>query len=77
MADNEKGSVGAGFSLLWRRQGVLWWLFVVNFLCGAMGTVTAVRTLRHALGHSLAGQPLTKGFDLECSSNCSDCRMLA
>ena len=30
MADNEKASVGAGFSLLWRRQGVLWWLFVVN-----------------------------------------------
>ncbi len=64
MADNEKASVGAGFSLLWRRQGVLWWLFVVNFLCGAMGTVAAVKTLRHALGHSLAGQPLTKGFDL-------------
>lgn len=64
MADNEKAPIGAGFSLLWRRQGVLWWLFVVNFLCGAMGAAPAVRTLRRALGHSLAGHPLSKGFDL-------------
>ena len=64
MADNEKAPIGAGFSLLWRRQGVLWWVFVVNFLCGAMGAAPAVRTLRRALGHSLAGHRLSKGFDL-------------
>ena len=64
MAHEEKGLVGAGFSLLWRRQGVLWWLFVVNFLCGALGTVPAMLVLRRALGHNLAGQSLAKGFDL-------------
>ncbi len=64
MADNEKGVVAAGFGLLWRRQGILWWVFVVNFVCGALGTVPALLTLRRALGHSLAGQPLSKGFDV-------------
>jgi hypothetical protein len=64
MADNEKGVVAAGFSLLWRRQGILWWVFVVNFVCGALGTLPAMLTLRRALAHSLAGQPLSKGFDV-------------
>ena len=32
MADERKGVVAAGFSLLWRRQGVLWWMFVVNLV---------------------------------------------
>jgi hypothetical protein len=64
MADNEKGIVAAGFSLLWRQQGILWWVFVVNFVCGALGTIPALLTLRRALAHSLAGQPLSKGFDV-------------
>jgi hypothetical protein len=64
MAENEKGVVTAGFSLLWRRQGILWWVFVVNFVCGALGTLPAMLTLRRALAHSLAGQPLSKGFDV-------------
>lgn len=64
MADNEKGVVAAGFSLLWRRQGILWWVFVVNFVCGALGTIPALLTLSRALSHSLAGQPLSKGFNV-------------
>ncbi len=64
MADNEKGVVTAGFSLLWRRQGILWWVFVVNFVCGALGTVPAMLVLHRTLEHSLAGRPLSKGFDL-------------
>ncbi len=64
MTDNEKGLVAAGFSLLWRRQEVLWWVFVVNFICGAFGTAPAALTLNRALHHTLAGQPLTKGFDV-------------
>ncbi len=54
----------AGFSLLWRRQGVLWWIFVVNLVCSALGTIPGFLRLHHALGHSLAGQPLTGRFDL-------------
>src|SRR5664279_2740634 len=64
MADNEKGLVSAGFSLLWRRQGILWWVFVVNVVCGALGTAPAAVQLARALHRSLAGQPLAKGFDL-------------
>lgn len=64
MADNEKGLVTAGFSLLWRRQGILWWVFVVNFVCGALGTAPVALTLNRTLHHTLAGQPLTKGFDV-------------
>jgi hypothetical protein len=64
MADDQKGPVAAGFSLLWRRQGVLWWVFVVNLLCGALGAGPATIRTAHALSHSLAGQKLTNGFDL-------------
>ena len=64
MADNEKGLVSAGFSLLWRRQGILWWVFVVNVVCGALGTAPAAVQLARSLHRSLAGQPLAKGFDL-------------
>ena len=64
MADNEKGVVAAGFGLLWRRQGILWWVFAVNFVCGALGTIPAMLALHRTLAHSLAGQPLSKGFDV-------------
>jgi hypothetical protein len=64
VADGQKGIVAAGFSLLWRRQRVLWWVFVVNFVLGALGALPAMMTLSRALGHSLAGQKLTRGFDL-------------
>ena len=64
MADEQRGVVAAGFRLLWRRQGVLWWVFVVNLVCGGLGAVPAMVALSRALGHSLAGEKLTKGFDL-------------
>ena len=64
MADEQKGIVAAGFSLLWRRQRVLWWVFVVNFVCGALGAWPAMMTLSRALGHSLAGEKLSRGFDV-------------
>ena len=64
MADNEKGVVAAGFGLLWRRQGILWWVFAVNFVCGALGTIPAMLALHRTLAHSLAGQPLSKGYDV-------------
>ena len=70
MADNEKGLVTAGFSLLWRRQGILWWVFVVNFVCGALGTAPAALQLNRALHHTLgrrAAQPRASTW--ECSSS--------
>jgi hypothetical protein len=64
MADDQKGPVAAGFALLWRRQSVLWWVFVVNALCGALGAGPATIRTARALSHSLAGQKLTNGFDM-------------
>lgn len=64
MADEQKGVVAAGFALLWRRRGILWWVFVVNLGCGLLGAVPAMMTLSQTLGNSLAGQKLTRGFDL-------------
>ncbi len=54
----------SGFSLLWRRQCVLWWIFVVNLVCGVLGAVPATLRLGHALNHSLVEQKLSRGFDV-------------
>lgn len=63
MADDNKGLVAAGASLVWRRQRVLWWVFAVNFVLGLLGTVGARLQLAKFLQYSLAGEGLSKGFD--------------
>jgi hypothetical protein len=63
MADDNKGLVAAGAGLVLRHQRVLWWVFAVNFLLGAMGTAPAHHQLDEVLRHSLAGRSLTNGFD--------------
>ena len=63
MADDNKGLVAAGASLVWRRQRVLWWVFAVNFVLGLLGTVGARMQLGKLLQYSLAGEGLSKGFD--------------
>ncbi len=63
-AGRREGLVSAGARLLWRRQEILWWVFVVNVVLGGLGTLGAARTLNASLGYSLAGNRLVKGFDL-------------
>ncbi len=63
MADDGKGLVAAGAGLVLRHQRVLWWVFAVNFLLGAMGTAPAHHQLDEVLRHSVAGRSLTNGFD--------------
>ena len=63
MADDNKGLVAAGASLVWRRQRVLWWVFGVNFVLGLLGTTGARLQLAKFLQYSLAGEGLSKGFD--------------
>ncbi len=63
MVDESKGVVAAGASLVWRHQRVLWWVFAVNFVLGVIGTAPTQQRLQEVLGHSLAGRPLTNGFD--------------
>jgi len=64
MDDHDKGLVAAGAALVWRRQRVLWWVYVVNLALGLLGTAGARTQLEHLLKHSLAGESLSKGFDL-------------
>jgi hypothetical protein len=54
----------AGFRLMWRRQAVLWWIFVVNLVCGVLGAIPGDLRLRRTIGHSLAGETLRSRFDL-------------
>jgi hypothetical protein len=42
----------------------LWWVFLVNLICGGLGTSGAARAVGEALHHSLAGQKLSSGFDV-------------
>jgi len=64
MASTKEGLLAAGASLLWRRRGILWWVFAMNIALGAMGTLPAAMQLNKTLHHTLAGEQLFKGFDL-------------
>ena len=64
MTHDHKPAFSSGFGLLWRRQGVLWWIFVVNLICGALGTLPVLLSLHDTIGHSLIGKPLTDRFDI-------------
>ena len=62
--DSNKGLVAAGAGLVWRRQRILWWVYVVNLVLGGLGAAGAARILSEYLGHSLAGEQLVNRFDL-------------
>ena len=64
MADDNKGLVAAGAALVWRRQRVLWWVYAVNLALGLLATAGARTQLDRLLKYSLAGESLTKGFNL-------------
>jgi len=64
MAHVKQGVVADGASLVWRRRGILWWVFAVNIVLGALGTLPAAMQLNKSLHHTLAGEQLVRGFDL-------------
>ncbi|HEV2176061.1 MAG TPA: hypothetical protein VGW33_02510 [Terriglobia bacterium] len=64
MTDKERGVVSEGAGLVWRRQGVLWWIFVVNLILGLLGTMGVSSKLGAVLNHSLEAQRLVKGMDM-------------
>jgi len=64
MADGSKETFVAGWHVLWRRWGILCWVFAANVALGALGTLPAARQLRNILRHTLAGEQLFKGFDV-------------
>jgi hypothetical protein len=53
-----------GASLVWRRQGILWWIFVVTLSFSFFATRSMAGRAAQALNHSLAADRLVHGFDL-------------
>jgi hypothetical protein len=53
----------AGAGLVWRRQSVLWWIFVVNFVLAGMGAATFMQQVSPVLDRSLHSQTLVHGLN--------------
>jgi len=56
--------IGEGARLVWRRQGALWWAYVVNLMLGLMGTLSTAIGVGAILNHSFASEKLVHGFDV-------------
>jgi hypothetical protein len=53
-----------GAGLVWRRQRVLWWIFIVNLILAAFSTRGIADRSAATLDHSLASLHLVNQFDL-------------
>jgi hypothetical protein len=58
------GIIGGGAGLVWRRQGVLWWIFAVNLLLALAGTLPMASRTSDVLNNSLESAKLVHGVDL-------------
>ncbi len=59
-----KGTVGTGWSLVWRHNKILAWVFVVNLVLGALATNTPRVEFSSVLDRSLQSTKLANGFDM-------------
>ncbi len=59
-----KGSVGKGWSLVWRHQKILWWVFFINLLTAYVATLGPRQVFSGVLDHSLKSETLARGFDV-------------
>jgi hypothetical protein len=57
-------AMASGAGVVLRRQRVLWWLFLANFITGVIAVLPVRLTLGRLLDHSLASQSLVDHFDL-------------
>lgn len=54
-----------GAGIVWRRQRILWWVFIVCLFFSALGTHRSVERVGQVLNHSLGATPrLVHGFDV-------------
>jgi hypothetical protein len=58
------GPFWGGAGLVWRRQLVLWWIYVLNLVLSLFAIHGMVESVGGALNHSLAADRLVHGFDL-------------
>ncbi len=60
----EKGNVARGWSLVWRHQRILWWVFAANILTAYASVLGPRLMFSQILDHSLASAKLAHGFDV-------------
>jgi hypothetical protein len=58
-----QGSVGRGWSLVWRHSRILGWVFAINLLLGLASTTVPRVEFQKLLDHSLVSDRLVNGFD--------------
>ena len=63
MTDLNKSPFVAGLGLAWRRQSVLWWIFLVNFVLAGMGAATFMQQVSPVLDQSLQGLAFVRSFN--------------
>ena len=63
MTDLDKSPFVAGLGMVWRRQSVLWWIFLVNLVLAGMGAVTFMRQVGPVLDQSLQSLAFVHSFN--------------
>jgi hypothetical protein len=58
MANGQSGAFFGGAGLVWRRQRVLWWAFIVNLFLASLAGHIVTQRVAPVLNHSLAAIPL-------------------
>lgn len=64
MARENSGAFWGGAGLVWRRQRLVWWIFVVNFVLAFFSIHGVVPRTGAILDHSMAAHRLVTGFDI-------------
>ena len=59
-----KGTVGTGWSLVWRHKKILIWVFVVNLVLGVMAANAPRVEFSSVLDQSVQSARLVNGFDV-------------
>jgi hypothetical protein len=54
----------SGAGLVWRRQRIVWWVFIVSLVLALFAVRGIVERAAPAMDHSLASQRLVNGFDV-------------
>jgi hypothetical protein len=60
-----KQPIRDGFSLVWRHQRIVWWIFFVNLFLGFLASVTPRTMLSSVLDKSIYSHQLGQRFDLD------------
>jgi hypothetical protein len=63
MSEGKSGMITSGAGLVWRRQRLVWWIFVVNLVLAGLAVRGVHYRIGEILNHSLASAKLLHGMD--------------